>query len=503
MRREETVERKMSAEKSRSVLRHDLRTFFNVSIGYCEMCIEEIAESEGDSNRLLIFEDLLAAIRVLLRETEYALESANLESDELFRNEISIWLKKTLLPSIQKIVLEKEQRLSSGVVYSSLGNLDDAFKGLTQKCLNPFADSRLLTRPEVVSFRSGENAGSIGHVLVIDDQADNLLLIKHRLEKLGLSVEAMTSAVNALESLSSKDFDAILVDLDMPEMSGLDFLKEMKSRNLLSEIPTLVVTASDEMDRLSECISLGAVDFLPKPCDHSILMARINATIERKKSRDREKQMSRELHLEKSLVDDLLAMLLPVDILNELKQTGRVKPRRFSNVSVIFCDIVDFTSYCESHDPEVVLENLHSIFSEFDAIVEMHGVQKIKTIGDCYMAACGMNGVREDSFHNALASAFAMIEAARNHRSGWKVRIGIHMGDVIGGIAGTRNYLFDLWGDVVNTAARLQSVGVPMTVTVTNDNHPILPQWIQTTELGKVELKGKGVYSVATLRLKT
>jgi class 3 adenylate cyclase len=96
-----------------------------------------------------------------------------------------------------------------------------------------------------------------------------------------------------------------------------------------------------------------------------------------------------------------------------------------------------------------------------------------------------------------------MIEAARNHRSGWKVRIGIHMGDVIGGIAGTRNYLFDLWGDVVNTAARLQSVGVPMTVTVTNDNHPILPQWIQTTELGKVELKGKGVYSVATLRLKT
>ncbi|NBW82792.1 response regulator, partial [bacterium] len=311
MRREVTSSSKTSAEKSRSILRHDLRTFFNVIIGYCEMCIEEISESEGDSGRLSTFEDLLAVIRVLLREMEYALESATLESDELFRNEISGWLKRTLLPAIQKIVLEKEQRLSSLVVDSNLRNLDDAFKRLIQKCLNPFADSRFFSRPEFVSFKSGTNADSIGHVLVIDDQADNLVLIKHRLEKLGLSVEATTSAVSALESLSVNDFDAILVDLNMPEMSGLDFLKEMKSRNLLSEIPTLVVTASDERDQISECISLGVVDFLPKPFDNSIFMARISANIERKKSRDREKQMSRELHLEKARVDDLLAMLLP------------------------------------------------------------------------------------------------------------------------------------------------------------------------------------------------
>ncbi|MFZ9518926.1 MAG: adenylate/guanylate cyclase domain-containing protein [Silvanigrellaceae bacterium] len=498
---ERAVESKLGAEKSRSILRHDLRTNFNVIIGYCEMCIEEIAEIDANDNRLPVFESLLSEIRILLRETEYALESVTLESDELFRDEISRWLKKALVPSIQKIVFKKEQQLSSEAGYSNLGNLDDAFKKLTQRCLNPFADSRLLSRPEVVSFRSGENADSIGHVLVIDDQADNLVLIKHRLEKLGLSVEAMTSAVSALVILSDKEFDAILVDLDMPEMSGLDFLKELKSRNLLADIPTLIVTASDELDLISECITLGAVDFLPKPFDNSILMARIGATIERKKSRDREKQMSRELHLEKSLVDDLLAMLLPIETLNELKQTGRVKPRRFSNVSVMFCDVVDFTTYCESHDPEIVLENLHSIFSEFDAIVEMHGVQKIKTIGDCYMAACGMNGSREESFHKALASAFAMIEATRNHRSGWKVRIGIHVGDVIGGIAGTRNYLFDLWGDVVNTAARLQSVGAPMTVTVINDNQLPLPKWVQSEELGKVDLKGKGVYSVATLQM--
>lgn len=497
------AEKRRQAEKARSVFRHDLRTSFNVLIGYCEMCLEEVSECEGSESVAQTLELMLKDIRVLLREAEYAIESANIETEELFRVEISAWLKKTLLGAIQGLIKKKKQLNQPESCQVSFTHLELAFKRLTQQCLNPFVEAHFIIHQKEESEESKESGECVdckGLVLIIDDQADNLFLLKHRMEKLDVKVVATESPLRALELVKEKNFDVIFVDLDMPEMSGIDFLRALAKQGRITEIPTLVITASDNKEVLSECINIGAVDFLPKPFENSILKARLKTSLTRKKSQDREKRMALDLRLEKARVDELLSMVLPPATLAELKETGTVKPRRFSDVAVLFCDIVNFTSYCEVHEPEDVLKNLHSLFSEFDAISEMYGIQKIKTIGDSYMAAAGLVESQESPLQRALQAAFAMIEASRVHSAGWQVRVGINVGDVIGGIAGTRQYLFDLWGDTVNTAARLESAGLPMTVTMLADKVQQLPKNVRSYPLGEVELKGKGALKLVSLK---
>lgn len=354
-----STDKQKQAEKIRSVFRHDLRTSFNVLIGYCEMCLEEVSECEGSQSVAEALELMLKDIRVLLREAEYAIESANIETEELFRVEISSWLKKTLLGAIQDLIKKKKILSQPTSCQVSFTHLELAFKRLTQQCLNPFVEANFIIRQNEKKTEIDETGECIdckGLVLIIDDQADNLFLLKHRMEKLDVKVVATESPLRALELVQEKSFDVIFVDLDMPEMSGIDFLRALGKQGLLTEIPTLVITASDNKEVLSECINIGAVDFLPKPFDNSILKARLKASLTRKKSQDREKRMALDLRLEKARVDELLSMVLPPATLLELKETGTVKPRRFSNVAVLFCDIVHFTTYCENHDPEEVLK---------------------------------------------------------------------------------------------------------------------------------------------------
>lgn len=246
-------------------------------------------------------------------------------------------------------------------------------------------------------------------------------------------------------------------------------------------------------------INRGAVDFLPKPVDPSILKARVLTCLERKRSADREHRIATELVLEKARVDELLNVILPAETVIELKETGSVQPGRFNNVVVLFFDVVNFTAYCNKNSPEEIVSHLHSLFSEFDTIIEMSGLQKIKTIGDSYMAAGNLLRPIDDPLSSAIEAGLNMIDASAAHPSEWQVRVGIHIGEVVAGIIGTRQYQFDHWGDTVNMAARVEAHGQPMCVSLTASLAKNANPALIRIKSSKVQLKGKGRFELVSL----
>ena len=190
--------------------------------------------------------------------------------------------------------------------------------------------------------------------------------------------------------------------------------------------------------------------------------------------------------------DRLLRAILPDQIAAELKANGRVRARRHEDVAVLFADIVGFTQYSDTHDPEEVLEALTEITQRFDAIARDHGLEKLKTIGDSFMAAAGLLTPVLNPDLQCVKAGLDMIEACRELASEWTVRVGVHSGELVAGVLGTEKFLFDVWGDTVNTASRVESNGTPNQVSVSRTSWNRIAHACRGRSRGMVEVKGKG-----------
>jgi len=330
-------------------------------------------------------------------------------------------------------------------------------------------------------------------ILIVDDIDDNVFTLERRLKQFVNSenVSARNGRL-AMEALRAGPFDLVLLDVQMPEMDGTAVLEQMKGDMALRDVPVIMVSALDDMDTVLRCIKLGAEDYVQKPFNAELLRARVEAALERKRLRDQEAKFLAQLQAEKGRVNDLLHSVLPKSVVSELKASGRLMPRRYEDVAVLFCDIVGFTEYCDRNPPEAVIERLEALVDAFEAVVERHGLEKIKTIGDAFMATAGLLRYVENPVLAAAECGLAMAEAARAHGAGWQVRIGIHMGPVVAGVLGKKSFVFDLWGDTVNVAARVAAEADPGAVLVTGAIWPFLNASCQGRALGAVELKGKG-----------
>ena len=184
--------------------------------------------------------------------------------------------------------------------------------------------------------------------------------------------------------------------------------------------------------------------------------------------------------------------ILPERIVDELKSTGTVRARRIDGVAVLFADIVGFTSYSDSHDPEEVLESLTEMMQTFEDIARTHGLEKLKTIGDSFMAASGLLSPALNPDLQCVTAGLEMIRACEELDSGWTVRVGIHSGELVAGVLGREKYLFDIWGDTVNTASRVESTGVPGKVSVSRTSWERISHAVRGRSRGPVSLKGKG-----------
>ena len=213
-------------------------------------------------------------------------------------------------------------------------------------------------------------------ILVVDDNDDNRYTLTRRLKRQGYdNVAVAENGRQALEMLAESDFDLALLDIMMPEINGYEVLERIKADERLRQVPVIMISALDEIESVVKCIELGAEDYLPKPFNLVLLRARVGASLEKKRMLD-------QIEAEKRRSDELLHAILPAGAVGELKASDAVRPRRYEDVTVLFCDIVGFTAYCDQHPPEQVVAGLQDLVGSFEEIVEAHGLEKIKTIGD-------------------------------------------------------------------------------------------------------------------------
>lgn len=497
----ETENSTPTPEKFRSNFRHDLRSIFSVLIGFGEVLREDLAQAKNPN--LEEFDTALAKARLLLDDTIQMINHCTLTSIAAFQTEVKNGLRRHTLPELRALN-ERLTQLEELIGEQELiTNILEAMRQLTLRCHSPF-ERRIELNANILVQTSANKSDSVDNkgprVMVIDDEPHNLHLIGTFLGRLGLSVVTFTSGHNALRALETEQCDLILLDLHMPAMSGLEFLKTIKADDRFKDIPVLVVTASDDADELTECIEAGAIDSLAKPFHTSFLKARVQTSLELQSIKKREKQYLHELNYQKNRAEEFLAAILPRNIIDELNQTGEVQPKRYENVCVLFCDIVGFTRSCDSQDHVTIINHLQSLFSAFEAIADLHNIQKIKTIGDSFMAVAGLSGGSVVAAElQCVRAGLEMIATAATHPSGWKVRVGIHSGTVTGGLVGSRQFLFDIWGDTVNMASRVEGAGKPQTLTCSKKTFESLDKHIKGQSLGIVELKGKGPQEIFTI----
>lgn len=203
-----------------------------------------------------------------------------------------------------------------------------------------------------------------------------------------------------------------------------------------------------------------------------------------------------ELDAERAKSDELLLNILPAPIAKRLKEEQGVIADRYDAVSVLFADIVGFTPLSETLTAEEMVEWLNEVYSTFDAMVEEHGVEKIRTIGDGYMCAAGVPFPRDDHATAVAELAldmrdhFQALPDVHGHVPGF--RIGINSGPVVGGVIGTHKFQYDIWGDTVNTAARMESHGVPGRIHVSASTYLLIRDQFVLEPRGPIDVKGKG-----------
>jgi adenylate cyclase len=202
------------------------------------------------------------------------------------------------------------------------------------------------------------------------------------------------------------------------------------------------------------------------------------------------------LRVEQQRSEALLLNILPGSIAERLKAATRTIADQFDHASIVFADVVDFTPLSDRLAPSEVVGILDRLFSRFDALVERHGLEKIKTIGDAYMAAAGVPDPRPDHARAAALLALDMRDAAAAEvvppGPGLRLRIGINSGPVVAGVIGTKRFLYDLWGDAVNTASRMESHGTPDRIQITRETYELLKDEFVCEPRGTISVKGKG-----------
>lgn len=325
-------------------------------------------------------------------------------------------------------------------------------------------------------------------ILVVDDSVENLQLLTALLRD-DYRIKVAKSGKKAVE-LVEKDpsIDLVLMDVMMPEMDGYTACQILKSDDVTAQVPVIFLTSLNEASDETKGFEFGGADFISKPFNAQVVKARIKTHLELQEEREKS--------------DRLLRYLLPNTVIQELKTSGHYTPVIHENTSIMFCDLVDFTSKAANLEPTVLVNELTEIFAEFDEIITGLECLRIKTLGDGYMAAAGLKKKSTpDHAERLVAAGLDMIDHLHkrneNHPLKWECRIGIHSGPVISGVVGKARCQFDIMGDNVNIASRVENQGSPMSVTVTEATTQLLPSNAYGFEsLGEAELKGKGIMNL-------
>lgn len=341
-------------------------------------------------------------------------------------------------------------------------------------------------------------------LLVVDDSKMMRMGISRSLKQIGVRfIEEASHGRQALERLQAEPFDLMLLDVEMPEMTGLEVLAQMQQHPQLRGFPVIVISGGQDIDDVVRCIEMGADDYLPKPFSQVLLKARLTSSIEKKRLRDMEQLRRQQLQAqhaqleqEQEKTENLLLNILPRSVSQRLKAGEKRIADAHAEVSVLFADLVGFTQLSKGLSAPLLVDILDQIFSRFDAIVGEIGVEKIKTIGDCYMLVGGVPEPRADHAQAVVEAGFAMLHALeeinRQHSTQLQIRVGVNSGPVVAGVIGMHKFTYDLWGNTVNIASRMESTGTPGRIHVSPSTALLLGQRFVLEARGSVSVKGIG-----------
>jgi len=342
-------------------------------------------------------------------------------------------------------------------------------------------------------------------VLVVDDSRTLRRLLIRELNNVGITnITEAGDGNEALEKVRAESFDLMLLDMEMPELDGLGVLNIVKSDPALSYLPVIVVSGAEQFEKTVECIQIGAEDYLPKPFDPVLLRARVFSSLEKKRLRDLDREHIALLQHEKELLnieqmktEKLMLNILPKPIAERLKKGEKNISGSYPEVTILFSDLVGFTKMSSTKSPADLVKLLNDLFTRFDKRAEELGLEKIKTIGDAYMAVGGLPIPRSDHAIIAADMALGMYQDLTefNQANGGelKMRIGLNTGPVVAGVIGFTKFSYDLWGSAVNTASRMESTSMPGKIQVSPSTFEQIKDHFDLQEHQLVECKGLGL----------
>jgi adenylate cyclase len=337
---------------------------------------------------------------------------------------------------------------------------------------------------------ASENALDVRVMMVDDDPLITDMLTIYLRDAGYTDLITTNDSSRAMDLMGVAAPDLLITDLRMPEIDGFELLRQVRNDSRLSHIPVIMLTSSSDSQSKLEALELGATDFLAKPVDPSELVLRLRNNLAVKAYQD-------QLQLAQQESDRLLLSILPAPVAERLKRGETNVADYFDSATVLFADLVGFTNFASKTDANTVVQQLNEVFQAFDQIVESRGLEKIKTIGDSYMLAGGLPRPMTNHARTVVDAGLAMLSlagrmASQGHAVS-QVRIGVHTGPLVAGVIGTSKFYYDLWGDTVNVASRMESSGVTGRLQISNETRLAINNEFEVEARGPVDIKGKGL----------
>ena len=505
-------------------LSHDLRTPLNAIIGYSEMLTEECAD-RGWENISPDLQRINQASRDLLEVIKEALDPARIEGlkiggmEEIIDSKLDFHIRTSMntIVGYTELILEEADGRGWDVLIPELRKIIEA-ADLFLRQINDMSETQHVTaenKPdldeetdslmdqEIAILKSQvrwdiEIAERVprGDILVVDDNPMNRDTLTHYLNRLGHNAAIAENGLQALEMVGMQHFDLLLLDILMPVMDGFQMLAQLKTNRAQRDIPVIIISSLDDQDHIVKGIRMGADDYLPKPFDPIILGARVEACLERKRWHDQEQEYLAIIKAEREKSENLLINLLPAPIAERLKGGENIIADSYEDVTILFADMVNFTPLTTQMRPKALVALLNDLFCMFDGLVRQHNLEKIRAIGDEFVVAAGLLKPRPDHVEVVADFALDMLKGLEDynasHDYSLEMRIGIETGSVIAGVIGTTQFSYDLWGDSINTASRMQSHGLSGRIHLTENTYMRLKDKYVCEERGAILVKGKG-----------
>lgn len=334
------------------------------------------------------------------------------------------------------------------------------------------------------------------------NQPDSAIFYGHKGLHLSRELEYLPKAANCLQLLARAYFDkrdyakaysfqqqyTVLNDslLDIEKIRSISEMQTKYETEIKTQEIDLLQRES-ELSKIKASRSLGINVGLT-----SALLGILFVTYAFYSQSKKREKLNSALQKEKQKSDDLLLNILPSEVAEELKLSGQSAARQYNHVTVLFTDFVNFTGLSEQMTPTELVAEIHQNFTAFDAIIEKHGLEKIKTIGDAYLAVCGMPNESIDHAQRVAKAAIDICDFMANQNSKFQIRIGVHSGPVVAGIVGVKKYAYDIWGDTVNMASRMESSSEAGKINISAATYELIKDEFTCVYRGKINAKNKG-----------